>query len=226
MATETAARPVTAYERFQMALKWMVSQKGSDLHVCVGTGFRVRLKGKLIEPPGNVALGPADTAQIVAGILLASRKCNKENVAQFTSGISDYDCSYSMAELGRFRVNVAAQRGSLALVLRHIPITLPTVESLGLPKVMTDIAMTERGLVLLTGVTGSGKSSTLAAMINHVNNTKQAKIITIEDPIEFLYKDNKCNVMQRECGADTESFAKALRAALRQIGRASCRERV
>ena len=130
--TDTTARSITAYERFQAALKWMVAEKGSDLHVSVGTGFKVRLRGKLVDPAGNVSLGPADTAQIVAGILLASRKCTKDNVAQFTAGITDYDCSYSMAELGRFRVNIASQRGSLALVLRHIPITLPTVASLGL----------------------------------------------------------------------------------------------
>jgi twitching motility protein PilT len=217
MATpETSARGISAYERFQMALKWMVGEKGSDLHVSAGSGFRVRLKGKLVEPPGNVPLGPADTATVVAGILLASRKCNKENVAQTVAGITDFDCSYSMTELGRFRVNIASQRGSLALVLRHIPLTLPTVETLGLPKVLGEIAMTERGLILLTGVTGSGKSSTLAAMINHVNHHKQHKIITIEDPIEFLYRDEKCSIMQRECGADTEGFGKALRAALRQ----------
>ncbi len=214
--TDTAARAISAYERFQMALKWMVGQKGSDLHICVGTGFRIRLKGKLVEPPGNVPMGPADTAQIVAGILLASRKANKDNVAQITSAITDYDCSYSMAELGRFRVNIASQRGSLSLVLRHIPFTLPSVESLGLPLVLKDVAMTKRGLVLLTGTTGSGKSSTLAAMINHVNQNKSAKVVTIEDPIEFLYKDQKCSIVQRECGADTENFAKALRAALRQ----------
>ena len=217
MATsETSARPISAYDRFQAVLRYLVEEKGSDLHVSAGSGFRCRVKGKLIEPPGNVPLGPADTATIVAGILLASRKCTKENVAQFVAGITDHDCSYSMPELGRFRVNVASQRGTLALVLRHIPLTLPTVETLGLPKVLADIAMTERGLVLLTGVTGSGKSSTLAAMINHVNHTKQHKIITIEDPIEFLYRDAKCSIMQRECGADTEGFAKALRAALRQ----------
>jgi len=214
--TETSAKGISAYERFQMTLKWMVGEKGSDLHVSAGSGFRVRLKGKLVEPPGNVPLGPADTATVVAGILLASRKCNKENVAQTVAGITDYDCSYSMTELGRFRVNIASQRGSLALVLRHIPLTLPTVETLGLPKVMGEIAMTERGLILLTGVTGSGKSSTLAAMINYVNHQKAHKIITIEDPIEFLYRDEKCSIMQRECGADTEGFGKALRAALRQ----------
>ncbi len=214
--TETSARGISAYERFQAALRWMVGEKGSDLHVSAGSGFRVRLKGKLVEPPGNVPLGPADTATVVAGILLASRKCNKDNVAQTVAGILDYDCSYSMAELGRFRVNIACQRGSLALVLRHIPLTLPTVETLGLPAVMGEIAMTERGLILLTGVTGSGKSSTLAAMINHVNHHKAHKIITIEDPIEFLYRDEQCSIMQRECGADTEGFGKALRAALRQ----------
>src|SRR5438876_10844458 len=103
--TETTARSVTAYERFQMVLKWMVEQKGSDLHVSAGSGFRCRVKGRLVEPPGNVPLGPADTATIVAGILLASRKCTKENVAQFVANIMDHDCSYAMQELGRFRVN-------------------------------------------------------------------------------------------------------------------------
>ncbi len=214
--TDAQPRTINSFERFHMALKWMVEQKGSDLHISVGTGFRVRVKGKLVEPPMNAALSPADTATITAGIALAGRKCTKENVAQYTSSITDLDCSYSVSELGRFRVNVASQRGSLALVLRHIPFTLPTIESLGLPKVMADIAMTERGLILMTGTTGSGKSSSLAAMINHVNHSKQAKVITIEDPIEFLYKDAKCSIMQRECGSDTENFAKALRAALRQ----------
>src|SRR5690606_14255149 len=125
-------------------------------------------------------------------------------------------CSYSLQGHGRFRVNISSQRRSLALVLRHIPYVLPTIEDLGLPPVLGEIALAERGLILVTGITGSGKSTTLAAMINLINRKKRCKIITIEDPIEFLYRDELASIAQRECGSDTENFAKALRAALRQ----------
>src|SRR5262249_13574691 len=141
---------------------------------------------------------------------------SRENVAEFIERLTDFDCSYSAQALGRYRVNIASQRQSLALVLRHIAHQLPTIEGLGLPPVLSDVAMERRGLVLLTGATGSGKSSTLAAMINYVNQRKEAKIVTIEDPIEFLYRDEKASIIQRECGSDTASFAQALRAALRQ----------
>ncbi len=205
-----------AFERFNRMLKLMVDQGGSDLHISVGGGFRFRLNGKLQMAPDSGGLSPADVVTIAAGILLSGRKCNRENIASFIENLTDYDCSYSVASLGRFRVNIASQRRSLAIVLRHIPFILPTFESLGLPQVLADIAVSENGLILLTGVTGSGKSSTMAAMINHVTQISQKKIITIEDPIEFLYKDDQCSIIQRECGSDTESFGRALRAALRQ----------
>jgi twitching motility protein PilT len=208
--------PLSPFERFNHMLKVIVGKQASDLHISVGSGFRMRIQGKLIPVPDGGPLAPSDIISIAAGILLAGRKCSKENLAQFVEGLTDCDCSYSVPSLGRFRVNIASQRRSLSLVLRHIPYVLPTIEGLGLPPVLGDIAMAERGLVLVTGVTGSGKSTTLAAMINLVNKSKHCKIVTIEDPIEFLYKDEKCSITQRECGSDTESFAKALRAALRQ----------
>ena len=214
--TPTATRPVTAFDRFNNVLREGVNKGASDVHIVVRSGFRIRLKGEMTPPADPTPLTPADVATIAAGILLSGRKCTRENVASFVQGITDYDCSYSLSEVGRFRVNICSQRGSLSLVLRHIPFNVPDFTKLGLPPVLEKIAMTDRGLVLLTGTTGSGKSSTLAALINHVNQNRSAKIITIEDPIEFIYRDIKANIIQREVGSDTESFAKALRAALRQ----------
>jgi twitching motility protein PilT len=207
---------LTAFERFNNVLKMMIAKEASDLHISVGSGFRIRILGELVQAPDEGPLTPSEIASIAGGILLAGRKCTRENVLQFVEGITDYDCSYSVSGLGRYRVNISSQRRSLALVLRHIPYVLPSIESLGLPPVLGDIALAERGLVLVTGITGSGKSTTLAAMINLINQSKKKKVVTIEDPIEFLYRDDQCSIIQRECGSDTESFAKALRAALRQ----------
>jgi twitching motility protein PilT len=220
MATQTApteikAKP-SAFDRFNNVLKMMIEKEASDLHVSVGSGFRIRILGQLVPAPDTAPLTPSEIASIAGGILLAGRKCTKENLVPFVESLTDYDCSYSVSGLGRYRVNISSQRRSLALVLRHIPYVLPTIEGLGLPPVLADIALAERGLVLVTGITGSGKSTTLASMINLINQNRHSKIVTIEDPIEFLYRDNKCSIAQRECGSDTESFAKALRAALRQ----------
>ncbi len=121
-----------------------------------------------------------------------------------------------MAGVARFRVNICRQRGTFSVVLRVVPFISPTIENLGLPLSIKNIAMEERGLVLITGITGSGKSTTLAAMINHINNNRPCKIVTIEDPIEFLHNEIKASVIQREVGNDTQSFSRALRAALRQ----------
>ncbi len=207
---------LNAFERFNQILKGMAEHQASDLHISVGSGFRYRVLGKLIPVPDGGDLSPGETAAVTAGILLASRKCAKGNVSQFIESLTDCDCSYVVAGYGRYRVNIASQRRSLSLVLRHIPSLLPTIEGLGLPPVLDKIALAERGLVLVTGITGSGKSTTLAAMINLINQTRQCKVVTIEDPIEFLYNDGNCIITQRECGSDTENFAKALRAALRQ----------
>lgn len=206
----------SAFERFNRVLEIMAERGASDMHLSVGGGFRIRIRGELLPVEEMGPVSPADVASIAARILIEGRKCSRENVIPFLEDLTDFDCSYSVAELGRYRVNIASQRRTLAMVLRHIPIELPTIDSLGLPKVIADIAMGERGMVLLTGITGSGKSSTMAAMINHVNKIRQSKIVTIEDPIEFLIRDDKCHIIQRECGSDTVTFAKALRAALRQ----------
>jgi twitching motility protein PilT len=214
-AAEIKPRP-NAFERFNNILRVMIEKEASDLHISVGSGFRIRILGELIPAPDTAPLTPSEIASIAGGILLAGRKCTKENLLQFVDGLTDYDCSYSVPGLGRYRVNISSQRRSLALVLRHIPYVLPTIEGLRLPPVLGDIALAERGLVLVTGITGSGKSTTLASMINLINRTKRCKIVTIEDPIEFLYRDDRCSIAQRECGSDTENFAKALRAALRQ----------
>ena len=132
--------------------------------------------------------------------------------------LTDLDCSYAIPEVSPVRANICSQRGaSIALVLRTIPFKIPDFDSLGLPPILKEIALEERGLVFVTGITGSGKSSTLAAMISHTNQQKAGKIVTIEDPIEFLHRDAKSTVIQRELGGDTESFARALRAALRQV---------
>jgi twitching motility protein PilT len=130
--------------------------------------------------------------------------------------VQEWDGSYGIPGVGRFRVNIFRQRNSLAAILRIIPPEVPTMESLGLPEVLRTMASQERGLVLVTGATGSGKSSTLAAMINHINQTESVHILTIEDPIEFVHKNIKASISQREIGTDTENFNIALRAALRQ----------
>jgi twitching motility protein PilT len=220
MTTETSQPEINSkpnpFERFNTVLRTMTEKEASDLHISVGSGFRIRIHGDLVPVPDGGPLAPSEIATIVGGVLLAGRKCNRENLAPFVESLTDFDFSYSVPGLGRFRVNISSQRKSLALVLRHIPFALPTIDGLQLPPVLKTIALAERGLVLVTGITGSGKSTTLAAMINLINQTRHCKIVTIEDPIEFLYRDDKCSIAQRECGSDTESFAKALRAALRQ----------
>lgn len=215
MQVETVQKQ-SAFERFNNVLRSMVESNASDLHISVGSGFRVRILGELVQSCDAGPLSSGEVASIAGGILLAGRKCTKDNLVQFVENLTDYDCSYSLAGVGRFRVNISSQRRTLALVLRHIPFITPTIEGLGLPPVIAEIALAERGLVLVTGITGSGKSTTLASMINLVNQRRACKIVTIEDPIEFLYRDDKATIIQRECGSDTESFSKALRAALRQ----------
>ena len=130
--------------------------------------------------------------------------------------LRDFDCSWGMPGVGRFRVNVLRQRSSFMIVMRVIPFTVPTLESLRLPEALAQMAESERGLVLVTGVSGSGKSSTVAAMVHHINRTQQKHVVTIENPIEFLHRDLSCSITQREVGVDTESIVIGLRAALRQ----------
>jgi twitching motility protein PilT len=190
-------------------LAYGVKNGASDLHFLVGDRPSFRVDGSLRHVKSD-PLGAADT-RLVCENLLGDARSGVE-----LDELQEHDCSYSIDGIGRFRVNMFRQRGSLCAILRVIPREIPDLESLGLPKRVQELADEERGLVLVTGATGSGKSSTLAAMIKHINGTRSAHILTIEDPIEFLHANKRASVTQREVGTDTESFTKALRAALRQ----------
>jgi twitching motility protein PilT len=190
-------------------LQGMVKFKASDLHIKVGSSPGYRINGE-IQPVKNLEpLTPAGT------IALAQQVLNEEQFATFSRS-GDFDCAYSVPGLARFRVNVMKQRGSVSLVFRIIPYEVPDIDALGLPGICKELAMKPRGLVLVTGPTGSGKSTTLAAMIDYRNRTERGHIITMEDPIEFMHNDRMSFVNQREIGTDTESFSSALKRALRQ----------
>jgi twitching motility protein PilT len=190
-------------------LKKAVHNKASDVHIKAGSYPIVRIHGALSEIDDEERLSPRDTEHIAMCVL------NESQREEFKKG-SDIDIAYSVKALGRFRCNCYVQRGTVGLVFRFIPPNIMNFEELSLPVVLKKIAMEPRGLVLVTGTTGSGKSTTLASMIDYINSNKSVNIVTIEDPIEFLHKDKKSIISQREVGTDTENFAKALRAALRQ----------
>ncbi|HMJ57826.1 MAG TPA: PilT/PilU family type 4a pilus ATPase [Gemmatimonadales bacterium] len=190
-------------------IKAAVDRGASDLHIKAGDVFRARINGKLV-PLTKQRLTP-DQTKAIALRLIAS----EEDRARIDK-IRDYDCSWGMPGIGRFRVNILRQRSSFMIVMRVIPFDVPTFESLKLPAVLTQVAAAERGMILVTGVTGSGKSSTMAAIINHINQNQQRHILTLENPIEFLHRDINCSVTQREIGTDTDDFRMGLRAALRQ----------
>jgi twitching motility protein PilT len=190
-------------------IKAAVDRGASDLHIKAGDVFRARIDGKLV-PLTKQALSPEQTRSIALKLIP-----NDEDRARIDK-IQDYDCSWGAKGIGRFRVNILRQRSSFMIVMRVIPFDVPTFEKLRLPPVMNTIADTERGMVLVTGVTGSGKSSTMAALINQINATKHKHIVTLENPLEFLHRDIQCSITQREIGVDTESFRMGLRAALRQ----------
>jgi len=190
-------------------LKATVDNGASDLHLKAGKPPKVRVDGTLRPVEGAPSLS-AEAAQAIAfGIR------NERQKEQFHQR-GEVDLAYSYAGVGRFRVNAFKQRGSISLVFRVVPTKISTLDELELPSIIQSLAMVQRGLVLLTGSTGSGKSTTLAGMVEHINRNKTANIITIEDPIEFLYLDRMSLISQREVGHDTESFSVALRAALRQ----------
>jgi twitching motility protein PilT len=185
----------------------------SDLNLSVGRPPQVEVDGQLRTVPygGIERLLPYQT-ELIAMRLMAGKRDATERLVRTGST----DLSYSLARRTRFRVNIFAQRGSYSVVLRVIPSKVPTVEELGIPGVVNEIANERNGIVLVTGPTGSGKSTTLAAIINKLNREKAIHIITIEDPIEYLHPHNVATINQREVGADTQTFALALRAALRQ----------
>jgi twitching motility protein PilT len=189
--------------------KAAIERGASDIHIKSGDRVRARINGKLL-PLTQQKLTHDQVAELAQRFIL--REEDKADLER----LLDYDCSWGLPGLGRFRVNVLKQRGSFSIVMRVIPIDVPTVEELRLPPVIKQIAEHERGLILVTGVTGSGKSSTMAAMIHHINQLSAKHIVTLENPIEFLHRDNKCSITQRDVGTDTESFSTGLRAALRQ----------
>jgi twitching motility protein PilT len=190
-------------------IKAAVERGASDLHIKAGDVFRARIDGRLV-PLTKQALTPDQTKAI------ALRLIPNEDDRKKIDRITDYDCSWGMPGVGRFRVNILRQRSSFMVVMRVIPFEVPTFDRLSLPPVLARIAQAERGLVLVTGVTGSGKSSTMAALVNYMNTNMSKHIVTLENPIEFLHRDIQCSVSQREIGVDTESFRTGLRAALRQ----------
>lgn len=189
-------------------LKSLVTEGVSDVHFKVNRPPLVRLHG-ILKPVDAAVLTPKDTEVLAMNVLGADTWGKFKEICEF-------DTSYSIPGFSRFRVSVFKQRGSISLVLRVIPFEVPALDFLKVPPVVKEIALLKRGLILVTGVTGSGKSSTLAGMISHINNCKECHIITIEDPIEFLHTDAKASINQREIGVDSGSFAMAFRAALRQ----------
>jgi twitching motility protein PilT len=194
------------------ALRYVVENEGSDLHVKVPARPMARFRGHLEPLPHYTdALTPAETERVLRQMLAD----HADKAAAFDAE-NEIDFSYTVPDLARFRVNAFRQRGSVSIVARVIPFTVKTVDELGLPSVIETIAEEERGLILLTGTTGSGKSTTLAAIINHINRTKARHIVTIEDPIEYLHRDINSIINQREVGMDTASFSRAMRRVLRQ----------
>ncbi|MCE5191031.1 MAG: type IV pilus twitching motility protein PilT [Actinomycetia bacterium] len=186
----------------------MVELDGSDLHITVGMPPVFRVNGKLI-PTDNPRLTPRDTKEMVYSIL---RQDQRERLEREW----EYDFAYGLPGVARFRVNAYFQRDSLGAAFRHIPADIKSFEELGLPTLMPEFCEKPRGFVLVTGPTGSGKSTTLASMVDFINSTQEVHVITIEDPIEYLHQHRKSVVNQREVGADTHSFANALKYILRQ----------
>lgn len=183
--------------------------KASDILIKVGQPPAFRVNGTFHYLQSD-PLQPAQTQALAEIVLRRSRY--KESIAD----LQEYDTSYGVPGVGRYRVNVYRQRGTLSMALRAIPMQVPSFGDLSLPHAIPRLAEEERGMILCVGMTGSGKSTTLAAMLNHMNETRRGHIVTIEDPIEYIHQDKNCSISQREVGLDTHSFAKALRAALRQ----------
>ncbi len=181
----------------------------SDLHLVVATPPMFRVNGQLEPVAGALPLTSEDMEQALN--LLASEK----ERADFQRCM-ELDFGYTIPDVGRIRCNVARQRGTISFVIRLLPLVIPNLEKMGLPEVCKELVVKRRGLVVVTGPTGSGKSTTLAAMIDYLNNTESRRVVTIEDPVEYVYTNRRCTITQRELGSDTMSFAEALRHVLRQ----------
>jgi twitching motility protein PilT len=186
-----------------------VKAKSSDIHIRAGLVPIVRIDGKLRPIPNAPRLAPDAVRSMVNAIM------NDRQKKQFEECF-EVDLSYGVPGLGRFRINVYSQRGTVAMAMRSISMGVPTLGNLNLPPVLEKLSMEERGLILVTGTTGSGKSTTLAAMIDYINDHRTCNLITIEDPVEYLHRDKKSIISQREVGFDTNSFGQALKGALRQ----------
>jgi twitching motility protein PilT len=190
-------------------LQEMIEREASDLHVTAGERPKLRVDGDIVNSSVEHMLTPKDTLQLAYSVLTEQQKKRFEFE-------DELDFSFGIQNLARFRGNVFKQRGCVAMVLRMIPFSVRTFEDLGLPPVVAKLAERPRGLILVTGPTGSGKSTTLAAMIDKINKDRKGHIITVEDPIEFIHRHQNCIVNQREIGTDTKSFAAALKYALRE----------
>ena len=190
-------------------LRIMTERGSSDLHVKVGNSPAIRLNGKLVILSDLPVLNAEHTHALAVGMMNETQKAafDKANEADF---------AYSLDGVGRFRVNAFHQRGSVGLTLRRVATERAGIEQLGLPPIIRQLADEPRGMILVTGTAGSGKTTTLAAMIDHINSTREGHIVTIEDPIEVLHQDKKCIVNQREIGIDTASYEDALRHVVRQ----------
>lgn len=189
-------------------LKTMVDQNASDLHITVGSPPQFRIEGKMVKAKID-SLTAQDTKELCYSVLTDNQKAEFEQELEL-------DFSFGVKDLARFRGNILMQKGSVGGVFRRIPIQIPTFESLGLPPVIREIIKRPNGLVLVTGPTGSGKSTTLASILDYLNQQEPGHIITIEDPIEFIHQHKSCIVNQREVGSDTKSFRDALKRLLRQ----------
>ncbi len=190
-------------------LNLMVEKKASDLHITVGLSPQLRIDGKLVPLPDFPALTPQDTKELAYSMLSDLQR-------EVFEQKKELDMSFGIKKLGRFRINLYKQRGSIGMAVRLIPFNIPALDKLGLPKAVREFADRPSGLVLITGATGSGKSTTLASMIEYINSKRSCHIISIEDPIEYLHKHNKSTINQRELGTDTGSFQNAIKHVFRQ----------
>lgn len=205
MASKSAAGSVN----LRSLLEEVIEREASDLHVTAGERAKIRIDGEIVNSNIDHVLTPKDTLQLAYSVLTENQKKRFELD-------DELDFSFGIQNLARFRGNVFKQRGCVSMVIRQIPFTIRTFSDLGLPGVIARMAEKPRGLVLVTGPTGSGKSTTLAALIDKINRERAGHIITVEDPIEFIHRHQSCIVNQREIGTDTKSFANALKYALRE----------
>lgn len=189
-------------------LRAMLENKASDLHITAGSSPALRVNGRMVRTKLN-SLKPADSKELCYSILTEKQKAQLETERQL-------DLSFGIKDVARFRANIFFQRGAVAGAFRHIPFDIPKVSTLGLPEVVQDLVHKPKGLILVTGATGSGKTTTLASMIDYLNDYESLHVVTIEDPIEYIHSHRKCIINQRELGTDALTFGSALRASLRE----------